>query len=124
MFNAVRYVQAVVPSMKANGGGTIVFVSSAVVFAGMIGYSQYAPSKFALRGLTDCLRNELVVRSSACVYVLGVVPLSLDLYVQGHSCHRVKLHFGCAALQHSCCRLLPLKHGHPRIQGGVSHKAR
>jgi NAD(P)-dependent dehydrogenase (short-subunit alcohol dehydrogenase family) len=28
---------------------------------GMVGYSQYAPSKYALRGLADCLRNELLV---------------------------------------------------------------
>ena len=35
--------------------------SSAVAFGGMVGYSPYAPSKFALRGLADCLRNELQV---------------------------------------------------------------
>lgn len=26
---------------------------------GFAGYSAYAPTKFALRGLADCLRNEL-----------------------------------------------------------------
>jgi NAD(P)-dependent dehydrogenase (short-subunit alcohol dehydrogenase family) len=27
--------------------------------AGLIGYSAYAPSKFAVRGLAECLRNEV-----------------------------------------------------------------
>lgn len=27
---------------------------------GITGYSSYAPSKFALRGLADCLRNEVI----------------------------------------------------------------
>jgi NAD(P)-dependent dehydrogenase (short-subunit alcohol dehydrogenase family) len=26
---------------------------------GMVGYSAYAPSKFAVRGLAECLRNEV-----------------------------------------------------------------
>ena len=37
-----------------------ILYSSAVAFCGMVGYSAYAPTKFALRGLADCLRNELV----------------------------------------------------------------
>lgn len=36
--------------------GKLVFFSSATAVCGMIGYSQYTPSKYALRGLTDCLR--------------------------------------------------------------------
>lgn len=35
-------------------------VSSTLGLMGMIGYSQYAPTKFALRGLAECLRQELL----------------------------------------------------------------
>ena len=49
-------------TVERNCGGLIVLVSSAVIFSGMVGYASYAPSKQALRGLCDCLRNELLVR--------------------------------------------------------------
>ena len=39
----------------------IIIVSSAAGLAGFIGYSQYAPTKYAVRGLADCLRNELLL---------------------------------------------------------------
>mmetsp|Transcript_15119 Transcript_15119/g.26869 ORF Transcript_15119/g.26869 Transcript_15119/m.26869 type:complete len:333 (-) Transcript_15119:6-1004(-) len=39
--------------------GEIVFLSSAVASAAFLGYASYAPTKSALRGLSDVLRNEL-----------------------------------------------------------------
>ncbi|EGD83316.1 hypothetical protein PTSG_03924 [Salpingoeca rosetta] len=74
-FGCLHAAKAAVPSMKKSGGGTVVFVSSAVVFAGMVGYSQYAPSKYALRGLTDCLRNELLPYN---IRVVGYYPSNMD----------------------------------------------
>lgn len=41
-------------------GGRIVLISSTLGLTGMTGYSPYAPSKFALRGLAECLRQELL----------------------------------------------------------------
>ncbi|CAG8533096.1 3174_t:CDS:2 [Paraglomus occultum] len=41
--------------------GKVVFVSSTVGFVGFVGYSEYAPTKYALRGLSECLRNELLL---------------------------------------------------------------
>ncbi|KAK9469136.1 hypothetical protein V1512DRAFT_202737 [Lipomyces arxii] len=38
----------------------VVFFSSVVHFYSFIGYSQYAPSKSALRSLADCLRQECI----------------------------------------------------------------
>ena len=49
--------------------------SSAVAFSGFVGYAQYAPSKFALRGLADCLRNELKAHNIA---VTIYFPSSMD----------------------------------------------
>ncbi|KAI7876722.1 NAD(P)-binding protein [Lichtheimia hyalospora FSU 10163] len=39
--------------------GKIVFVSSMAGLIGLAGYAAYSPTKFALRGLADSLRNEL-----------------------------------------------------------------
>lgn len=58
-FGVLNTIKAVLPSMTSNKSGHLILVSSAVCFAPMVGYSTYAPSKFALRGLGECLRNEL-----------------------------------------------------------------
>lgn len=68
--------QATLPAMRDRGeGGCLVLVSSAVVFAGMVGYAQYAPSKYAVRGLADCLRNELLGDK---IRVVGFYPSNMD----------------------------------------------
>jgi len=38
--------------------GQLSFVSSVAGYLGLIGYSSYAPTKFAITGLTECLRME------------------------------------------------------------------
>ena len=47
--------------MRDNGvkNGKIVFVSSMLGLLSFAGYSAYSPTKFAIRGLADTLRNEL-----------------------------------------------------------------
>ena len=50
---------AAAPHMAAAGGGRLVFVSSGAGLFGIYGYSAYAPSKFAVRGLAEVLRVEL-----------------------------------------------------------------
>jgi 3-dehydrosphinganine reductase len=40
-------------------GGKVVFTASVLAFMSFAGYGQYAPTKFALRGLAETLRNEL-----------------------------------------------------------------
>lgn len=46
--------------IEQNKRGRIVFISSTVGLMGMVGFSQYAPAKFALRGLAECLNQELL----------------------------------------------------------------
>ena len=58
-FGTVRMTRAVVPAMRAQGGGRIVNVSAV---AGRMGFalgSAYVASKFAVEGLTESLRHEL-----------------------------------------------------------------
>ncbi len=52
-------LSAVIPLMKAAGGGTVVNVSSLAGLIGTYGYTAYAASKFALVGLSQSLRNEM-----------------------------------------------------------------
>lgn len=40
--------------------GRIIMVSSTLGLMGMIGYSQYCPTKYAIRGLAECLRQEFL----------------------------------------------------------------
>lgn len=56
----VRSIKAVVPAMVKQGRGHIIIVASSAANVGFLGYSSYAPTKWALRGLSDCLRNELL----------------------------------------------------------------
>lgn len=49
---------AILPYMKGSGGW-IVNVSSVAGFLGLIGYTDYAASKFAVIGFSEALRNEL-----------------------------------------------------------------
>lgn len=58
-FGTLAAVRAVLPSMRAAGSGRIVLVSSGAGLFGIWGYSAYAPSKFAVRGLAEVLRLEL-----------------------------------------------------------------
>ncbi|PIL32209.1 hypothetical protein GSI_05454 [Ganoderma sinense ZZ0214-1] len=41
--------------------GKIIFVSSVLGFMGIVGYSNYTPGKFAIRGLAETLHSELML---------------------------------------------------------------
>jgi 3-dehydrosphinganine reductase len=58
-FGTVYALKAVVPAMRQRGHGTVVLISSGAGLHGFFGYTAYAPSKFALRGLAEALRAEL-----------------------------------------------------------------
>lgn len=57
--SAVYATRCVVPGMKSRRNGHISFVSSAAGQCAIYGYTAYAPTKFALRGLADALQMEL-----------------------------------------------------------------
>ncbi|MEZ4234610.1 MAG: SDR family NAD(P)-dependent oxidoreductase [Myxococcota bacterium] len=52
-------VRACLPHLMAQGSGDICFVSSALGFMSMPGYSAYSASKFAVAGFAEALRIEL-----------------------------------------------------------------
>jgi 3-dehydrosphinganine reductase len=74
-FGALHAVRAALPAMRARRGGHVIFVSSGAGLIGVFGYSAYAPSKFAVRGLAEVLRAEL---RPAGVRVSVVYPPDTD----------------------------------------------
>lgn len=58
-FGTLWAMRAAAPSMVARGGGAMMAVSSFAGLLGVFGYTAYCPSKFAVRGLCECLRIEL-----------------------------------------------------------------
>ena len=56
---AVRCAQAVLPRMRAHGGGTIVNVSSVVGRFGAVAQAPYVAAKWALEGVSEQLALEL-----------------------------------------------------------------
>ena len=69
-FGTLHAVRAVVPSMIERGRGHLVTVSSTAGLVGVFGYTAYGPAKFAVRGLAETLRPELVPHGIvvACAY--------------------------------------------------------
>lgn len=51
-------IHALLPFMKQNRGGHIVNISSEAGLIGMFGYSLYSTTKYALVGLSECIRSE------------------------------------------------------------------
>ncbi len=74
-FGSLHAVRAVAPAMRARRRGSIVLISSGAGLVGLFGYTAYAPSKFALRGLAEALRAEL---KPAGVAVTIVYPPDTD----------------------------------------------
>jgi NAD(P)-dependent dehydrogenase (short-subunit alcohol dehydrogenase family) len=58
-FSTVRIIQEVAPIMRKQGSGIIVNISSVVGRMGLPGSPAYISTKFALEGLSECLRYEL-----------------------------------------------------------------
>jgi 3-dehydrosphinganine reductase len=55
----VHLLRAVLPAMRAQRQGRVVLIASGAALFGLYGYTAYAPSKFAVRGLAEALRGEL-----------------------------------------------------------------
>ena len=85
MFNtnvlgSVYPTRALLPQMKANKSSTrIVFVSSQVAQAALHGYTAYAASKWALRGLAEALQMEVKPHG-----ILGSVAYPPDTDTPGY----------------------------------------
>lgn len=66
--------RAVAPGMVERGRGSIAMIASFAAVLGVYGYTAYAPSKYAVRGLAETLRTELRPHGIdvACVFPTDV----------------------------------------------------
>ena len=71
LFGAVAVAKAVIPGMRERRRGRIINISSASGRVGQPGLGAYAASKFALEGLSESLRHELLPHG---VYVVLIEP--------------------------------------------------
>ena len=61
IFGVIRTTKAVIPTMRKQGNGTIINISSAGGIIGLMPFlTAYHASKFAVEGFTESLRQELV----------------------------------------------------------------
>ena len=58
-FGTLHTLRAVMPALVAQQRGHIVMIASGAALVGIYGYSAYAPSKYAVRGLAEVLRSEI-----------------------------------------------------------------
>ncbi|HYY68884.1 MAG TPA: SDR family oxidoreductase [Terriglobales bacterium] len=75
LFGYVHGARAVIPYFREQGRGVLINVGSVVSRTGEAYTSAYSTSKFAIRGLDECLRQEL--RDSG-IRVCTVLPASID----------------------------------------------
>ena len=68
-------MQAVLPIMRAQGGGTIVNVSSGITFGAIPGSGAYAATKYGLEKLTEVARAEL---GGEGIVFSTMIPFSAD----------------------------------------------
>jgi NAD(P)-dependent dehydrogenase (short-subunit alcohol dehydrogenase family) len=75
-WGVVHGTQAFLPHLRASGEGHVVNISSVFGIIAVPGQSSYNASKFAVRGFTECLRQELEVEgasvSATCVHPGGI----------------------------------------------------
>jgi len=63
--------QAFIPNMKENKKGTLVFINSVAGKKGYANSAAYVSSKYGMRGLADCLREELRIDN---IKVISIHP--------------------------------------------------
>jgi 3alpha(or 20beta)-hydroxysteroid dehydrogenase len=96
-------MRAVVPTMKANGGGSIINASSVEGLAGMAGCTGYAATKWAIRGMTKCAAMEL---GGSGIRVNSVHPGMIDTAM-------TRVHGGDVAMEFGASKVPMRRVGHP-----------
>ena len=74
-FGTLWAARAVAPGMVERRRGTILTVVSTAGLAGVFGYTAYGPAKYAVRGFTESLRQELAPHG---IQVSAVFPPDVD----------------------------------------------
>ncbi|OBC01813.1 short-chain dehydrogenase/reductase [Mycobacterium sp. 852013-50091_SCH5140682] len=70
-FAVVQVTRAVLPGMRARGGGWVINMSSVAGLSAVTGFGYYSAAKFAVEAVTEALRNEVVAQG---IHVMAVEP--------------------------------------------------
>jgi short-subunit dehydrogenase len=76
LFGYIHGARAVLPYFREQGSGVLINNSSVFGMMGAPYISAYVASKFAIRGLGECLREELL--DVPGIYVSTIMPASID----------------------------------------------
>lgn len=87
----LHVVKALIPSFKSQREGFIAITASQAALLGIYGYSTYCCTKFALRGLAECLHMEvnIVFKFDKFITLGNKFQLFLIIYFQ--VCEEVEL---------------------------------
>ena len=96
-------MQSVVPTMKANGGGSIINASSTEGLGGMANTVAYGATKFAIRGMTKGASHEL---GRYNIRVNSVHPGMIDTPM-------TRVHGGDVAMEYGASKVPLRRVGHP-----------
>src|SRR5205823_6411656 len=75
LFGYIYGARAVMPYFREQNSGILINVASQVALGGTPYISAYVASKFAIRGWSECLREELL---GSDIHVCTVLPASID----------------------------------------------
>src|SRR5215210_8215586 len=78
LFGTICGARAALPYFREQGSGVLINNSSVVAKASQPYTSAYVTSKFAVRGLSECLREELVLDGARDIHVCTIMPASID----------------------------------------------
>jgi len=95
---AVRMTRAVLPKLREQGGGKLIFLSSLGGLNALPFNSAYSASKFALEGYVESLRYELIPLN---IFVSLIVPGQVRTKTLATSIQSVKRpsHYGVSSIQ-------------------------
>src|SRR5215212_1821868 len=78
LFGYVYGARAALPYFREQGSGVLINNDSVVAKASQHYTSAYVTSKFAVRGLSECLREELILDGARDIHVCTIMPASID----------------------------------------------
>jgi NAD(P)-dependent dehydrogenase (short-subunit alcohol dehydrogenase family) len=85
LFGYIHGARAALPYMREQGSGVVINNSSMVGKVGQPYTSAYVLSKWAIRGLAECLRMELSLDDAKDVHVCTILPASIDTPIFQHA---------------------------------------
>jgi short-subunit dehydrogenase len=85
LFGYVHGARAALPYFREQGSGVLINNASVVATVGQPFTSAYVATKWAIRGLSECLRQELALDAAKDIHVCTILPASIDTPLFQHA---------------------------------------